>query len=53
MSDPRSKDTLMTRFRSTFRSLRLAMTRPVTGVDGCGPTRVRDYPLAKGRSDRL
>jgi hypothetical protein len=50
MSGPGSKDTLMTRLRSAFRSLRTAMTRPVPGVDGCGPTRVRDYPVSRPRS---
>ena len=38
----------MTRFRSTLRSLRIAMTRPVPGVDECGPVRVRDYPFTRG-----
>ena len=45
--DPQEK--VMTRFRRTMRSLRTAMTRPVPGVDGCGPTRVRDYPVTRRR----
>jgi hypothetical protein len=37
----------MIRFRATLRSLRIAMTRPVPGVEQCGPVRVRDYPLTR------
>ena len=40
---------MLTRFRRTLRHLRTAMTRPQPGIDGCGPTRVRDYPLPRPR----
>jgi hypothetical protein len=41
------EETPMSRFRRTLRSLRFALTRPVPGVDDCGPVRVRDYPIAR------
>jgi hypothetical protein len=44
-TDP--EETPISRFRRTLQSLRLAMTRPVPGVDECGPVRVRDYPITR------
>jgi hypothetical protein len=44
---PEPKEAPMSRFRRTLRALRSAMTRPVPGVDQCGPVRVRDYPFAR------
>jgi len=44
---PDAEEAPMSRFRCTLRLLRSAMTRPVPGVDECGPIRVRDYPRAR------
>jgi hypothetical protein len=46
---PEPEEAPMSRMRCALRNLRLAMTRPMPGVDVCGPVRVRDYPLAPRR----
>ena len=47
MDGPDPEERAMSRFRRTLQSLRCALTRPVPGVDECGPARVRDYPIAR------